>query len=66
MKKNVKTIKVVIPNEEILKRIKTTPTLSNLLRSELKVGENVENVNHSQFSRIQRMLPVMGVVVTEI
>lgn len=66
MKKNVKTIKVVIPNEGILKRIKTTPTLNNLLRSELKVGENVENVNHSQFSRIQRILPVMGVIVTEI
>ena len=61
MRSNVKTIEVDIPNELILKKINTTPTLSRLFRSKLKVGKNTENVNHFQFSEIVRFMPILGV-----
>ena len=60
MKFNVKSIEVEIPNELILKKINTTPTLKRLFRGELRVGKNIENVNHFQFSEIVRFMPILG------
>ena len=65
-KQNVKTVKITIPNEIVLKRINSTPTLNRLSRLILKVGENVENVNHFQFSEQMRMFPIAGVKIEEI
>ena len=65
-KQNVKTVKITIPNEIVLKRISSTPTLNRLSRLILKVGENVENVNHFQFSEQMRMFPIAGVKIEEI
>ena len=66
MKTNIKTIKISIPSEMIVKRINTTPSLKNLTRSNLKVGDNTENVNHYQFSQIMRMFPICGCTVAEL
>jgi len=63
---NTKTVKITIPNEVVLKRINSTPALSRLSRLTLKVGENIENVNHFQFSEQMRMLPIVGVAIEEI
>ena len=63
--RNIKTVKITIPNEEILKRINSTPTFSRLSRLKLKVGENVENVNHKQYADMKRLYPMMGVSVEE-
>ena len=63
MKTNIKTVKIVIPNENILKRINSTPTLKRLSKLNLMVGENIENVNHYQFSEMQRMYPIIGVEI---
>jgi len=71
-KRNVKTIKIFIPNEQILKRIKTTPSLNQWFRSDLKVGDNIENVNHVQFHNIMKLFSSwdyftkQGVTVEEI
>jgi hypothetical protein len=71
-KKNVKTIKLYIPNIYILKRIKTTPALNQWFRSDLKVGDNIENVNHVQFHNIMKLFSSwdyfkkQGVTVEEI
>lgn len=65
-KKNVKTVKITIPNEIVLKRINSTPTLNRLSRLILKVGENVENVNHFQFAEQMRMFPIAGVKIEQI
>ena len=43
-KQNVKTVKITIPNEIVLKRINSTPSLNRLSRLILKVGENVDVV----------------------
>ncbi len=64
--RNIKTVKITIPNEEILKRITSTPTFSRLSRLKLKVGENVENVNHKQYADMKRLYPMMGVSAKEI
>ena len=65
-KQNVKTVKITIPNEIVLKRINSTPALNRLSRLILKVGENVENVNHFQFAEQMRMFPIAGVKIEEI
>jgi hypothetical protein len=66
MSQNVKTIKIIVPNEEVLKKINNTPTLKNLSRLVLNVGENIERVNHYQFSQIMRMFPIVGCNISEI
>ncbi len=66
MKPNVKTVRILIPDEFILKKITSTPTLKQLSRIELKVGENIENVNHYQYSRLLNMLPLIGCKVEEV
>ena len=63
--RNVKTINIYIPNESILKRINSTPTLSRLIRTKLNVGNNIERVNHKQYSDIKRMLPLLDCVISE-
>ena len=63
--RNIKTVKITIPSEEILKRINSTPTFSRLSRLRLKVGENLENVNHKQYADMKRLYPMMGVSVEE-
>jgi hypothetical protein len=71
-KRNIKTIKLYIPNIHILKRIKTTPSLNQWFRSDLKVGDNIENVNHVQFHNIMKLFSSwdyfkkQGVTVEEI
>jgi hypothetical protein len=66
MKKNVKTVKIIIPNKNILERINTTPAFQKLSRLELIVGENIEKVNNFQYSEQKRMFPIIGVTVEEI
>jgi hypothetical protein len=39
-KQNVKTVTITIPNEVVLKRINSTPTLNILIKINLKVVEN--------------------------
>lgn len=65
-KQNIKTVKITIPNEIILKKIISTPALNRLSRLILKVGENIENVNHFQFAEQMRMFPIAGVKIEEI
>ena len=64
--KNIKTVKITIPNEVILRKKNNTPTLSRQSRLSLNVGENIENVNHYQFSEQMRMFPIAGVQIEEI
>lgn len=64
--RNVKTVKIIVPNEQILKRLNSIPTFSRLSRLTLKVGENIENVNHTQFSDMVRLYPMIGVTVEEL
>ena len=66
MKRNIKTIRITIPNEIVLNRIKNTPALRNLSRLELRVGKNIENVNHAQYEQAKRMFPVCGCTVEDI
>lgn len=66
MPKNIKTVKITVPNERILKRLNSTPTFNKLSRLKLQVGENVENVNHAQFANMVRLYPLTGVTVEEI
>ena len=66
MKPNVKTICITVPNEAILKRLNSTPTLRNATRLSLKVGDNIERVNHFQFSKMMRMYPLVGCEIKEI
>jgi DMSO/TMAO reductase YedYZ molybdopterin-dependent catalytic subunit len=63
---NVKTVQIFIPNENVLSLIVRTPALSNLVRTKLKVGDNIERVNHYQFSQLMRMFPIAGAQVKEI
>lgn len=65
-RKNIKKVNITIPNEKILKRVNSTPTFSRLSRLKLKVGENVENVNHRQYADMNRLYPIIGVSVEEI
>jgi len=66
MKANIKQVKIVIPNEVILKRVNSTPTLKRLSKLNLVVGENTENVNHYQFSEMKRMYPILGIDIIEL
>lgn len=56
--KNIKTIKLTVSSVG-LKRFKTVPTYQNILApgqlKNLKEGENILNVNHYIFSKLQRM-----------
>ena len=61
--RNIKTVKITIPNEQILKRVNSTPTFNRLSRLKLQVGENIENVNHKQFADMVRIYPLIGVAV---
>lgn len=65
-KQNVKTVKITIPNEIVLKKINSTPALNKLSRLILKVGENIEQVNHYQFNEQMRMFPIAGAKIEEI
>jgi hypothetical protein len=65
-RKNIKTVRITIPDEKILKRVNSTPTFSRLSRLKLKVGENIENVNFKQFSDMVRLFPLINVTVEEI
>ena len=49
-----------------MKRINSTPALNRLSRLALKVGANIENVNHAQFADMVRLYPILGVTVEEI
>ena len=66
MKANIKQVKIVIPNEVILKRVNSTSTLKRLSKLNLVVGENTENVNHYQFSEMKRMYPILGIDIIEL
>lgn len=64
--RNVKTVKIIVPCEIILRKVKTTPALNRLTRLNLQVGENIERVNHYQFSELMRIYPIAGCEVIEI
>ena len=63
---NTKKVNINVPSEQTLKRINSTPTFNRLSRILLKVGDNVETVNHKQFSDMVRLFPLINVTVTEI
>ena len=65
-RKNIKTVKIIVPNERVLKRLNSTPTFNRLSRLKLNVGENVENVNHRQYADMNRLYPMIGVSIEEI
>ena len=65
-RKNIKTVKIIVPNDRVLNRLNSTPTFSRLSRLRLNVGENIENVNHKQFSDMNRLYPMINVSVEEI
>lgn len=64
--RNIKTVKITVPNEQILKRLNSTPAFNRLTRLKLKVGENIENVNHTQFADMVRLYPLIGVDIEEV
>ena len=64
--KTVKTVKIAVPNEQILKRLNSTQTFNRLSRLKLQVGENIENVNHAQFADMVRLYPLIGVTIEEV
>jgi hypothetical protein len=64
--RNIKNVKITVPNKEILKRLNSTPTFNILSRLKLQVGENIENVNHAQFADMVRLYPLIGVTVEEV
>ena len=61
--RNIKTVKITVPNEQILKRLNSTPAFNRLSRLKLQVGENIEKVNHAQFADMVRLYPLIGVTV---
>ena len=63
MSKNIISVRITIPNADILKIISSTPALSKLSRLKLVVGDNFEKVNHFQFSEQMRMFPICGVKI---
>lgn len=63
--RNIKTVKITVPNEIALKKATTIPTFKNLTRLKLNVGENIEKVNHYQYSAMMRMYPMIGITVEE-
>lgn len=64
-KKNTKEVIIIVPNETILKRAKSTPTFSRLTRKDLKVGINEEIVNNKQFADMKRLYPLINIIVEE-
>lgn len=64
--RNIKTVKITVPNDRVLNRLNSTPTFSRLSRLRLNVGENIENVNHKQFSDMNRLYPMINVSVEEV
>ena len=64
--RNVKTVKITIPNERALKKATSIPAFKWLSRLKLKVGENIENVNHFQFSEMKRLYPMIDIDVEEV
>jgi hypothetical protein len=64
--KNTKTVKIIIPNNQVLNRINSTPALSKLSKLKLVVGENIEVVNHFQYAEQLRMFPILNVKIEEI
>jgi len=65
-KSNLKTVKIIIPNDAVLKRVNSTPALKKLSRLDLVVGDNIEKVNHFQFSEMQRLYPVLNIELIEL
>lgn len=65
-RRNVKTVKITVPDQAALRLAKTTPVFKQLTRLDLKVGENIENVNHKQFYDMQRMYPMIRIEVEEV
>ena len=63
---NTKEVEIIIPNENILKRVNTTPTLKRLSKLSLRVGSNVETVNHYQFSEMKRMYSILDIKIIEL
>ncbi len=63
---NTKKVKITIPNIQVLKRLTTTPLFQRLTRLKLKLGENIEVVNHCQFESQMRMFPIGGAQIEEI
>ena len=63
---NIKTVRITVPNEQILKRLNSTPTFNRLSRLKLEVGENIENVNHKQFADMVRLYSLIGVTIEEV
>ena len=62
---NTKKVNINVPNEQILKRLNSTPTFNRLSRLNLKVGDNIEVVNHKQFADMIRLYPLIGVKIYE-
>lgn len=62
---NTKKINIIIPNEIILNKITKTPAFRMHGRN-LEVGDNIQYVNHVQFSHIMRMLPIAGCEIMEV
>jgi len=63
---NVKTVKITIPNSAVLKLVRSTPLFQRLTKLKLVLGENIEQVNHYQFSEQMRMFPIAGAKIEEI
>ena len=63
--RNIKTVIIEIPNEQILKRLNSTPTFSRLSKLNLQVGKNRENVNHKIYSDMVRLYPLLNVLIYE-
>lgn len=65
-KRNVKTVKITVPNEESLRMFNKSPSTKWVTRLNLEVGENIERVNHYQFSQQKRVFPYFGIKVEEL
>lgn len=63
--RNKKEITINVPNEQVLIKLNSTPTFNRLSRLNLKVGDNIEVVNHKQFADMIRLYPLIGVKVYE-
>lgn len=61
-----KRVIITIQTDVQLKRIKSTPTFARLTRLDLKVGANIETVNHKQFADMMRLYPLIGIDVREV
>ena len=53
--KNIKTIKVTVLDSRYLKLLNNTPTYKNLFLKPLQSGENIMNVNHYTFNKINQL-----------